>query len=95
MPTYSYRCSQGCTFDAIFPMAQVPAELGCRDCGSSAHRVITAPHLASTTSPAFKAVDAAARSAHEPAVVTSLPSNGRKRVQKVTRNPLHQKLPRQ
>ena len=76
-------------------MSSVPAELLCTECGSSARRVITAPHLAFTGSAAFKAVDAAARSAHEPDVVTSLPSSGRTRVQQVTRNPLHQKLPRQ
>jgi putative FmdB family regulatory protein len=95
VPTYSYRCVNGCTFDAVFAMAEVPAELTCTRCGVSARRVIGAPHLAATGTPAFQAVDAAARSAHEPSVVTSLPSKGRQRVQRVTHNPLHQKLPRQ
>lgn len=94
MPNYSYRCEQGCAFDAAFTMASVPDRLECPTCQSAARRIITAPHLAATGSAAFKTIDSAARSAHEPAVVQQLPGAGRKRRQPVTHNPLHAKLPR-
>ena len=94
MPSYSYRCEEGCRFDALFPMAEVPGETPCRECGAVARRAITAPHLSGTGSAAFRLVDGAARSAHEPAVVGSLPGAGNARPQRVTRNPLHAKLPR-
>ncbi|CAG7599537.1 FmdB family zinc ribbon protein [Leucobacter soli] len=95
MPSYSYRCVEGCRFEAIYPMAEVPQETECRDCGAVARRAITAPHLSVADSSAFRLMDGAARSAHEPEVVTSLPSAaGPARRRSVTHNPLHAKLPR-
>ena len=94
MPSYAYRCSEGCRFDAIYSMAEVPGEVTCRECGASARRAVTAPHLSQAGSSAYGLIDSAQRSAHEPAVVSSLPGAGPKRVQPVTRNPLHAKLPR-
>ncbi|QIM18867.1 zinc ribbon domain-containing protein [Leucobacter coleopterorum] len=94
MPTYTFRCSEGCYFDALFSMAEVPATAECRNCGGLAKRVITAPHLSATSSAAFQLLDHTARSAHEPAVVDRLPSRGVARPQRVTQNPLHAKLPR-
>lgn len=95
MPNYSYRCTQGCSFDALFAMSEVPAQTACRICGASAERMITAPHLSAAGSAAYGLVDRAATSAHEPTVVSSLPSRGPGRATPVTRNPLHAKLPRQ
>ena len=94
MPTYSFRCEAGCLFDATFRMAEVPAQTVCRECGAEATRVITTPHLSAAGTSAFRMIDSAARSAHEPPVVTSLPKSGRARTQRVTHNPLHAKLPR-
>ncbi|MHA3683900.1 hypothetical protein ACXR2T_04145 [Leucobacter sp. HY1910] len=54
---------------------------------------MTAPHLSGAGTAAFGLVDRAARSAHEPSVVSSLPSTGGKQ-QRYTHNPLHAKLPR-
>lgn len=95
MPSYSFRCAQDGVFDASFSMADAPAGLACPACGVGARRVITAPHLSVAGSSGFKLIDDAARSAHEPAVVSSLPASGRQRATPVTRNPLHAKLPRQ
>lgn len=94
MPNYRYQCSEGCSFDALFSMADVPEETECRSCGATAQRRITAPHLSGTGSAEFGLIDRAAASAHEPQVVGGLPARGPGRTQPVTRNPLHAKLPR-
>ncbi|QIK64690.1 zinc ribbon domain-containing protein [Leucobacter viscericola] len=94
MPSYTFRCSEGCHFDALFSMADVPTTTECRACGGLAKRVITAPHLSAAGNAAFQLLDHSARSAHEPAVVDRLPSRGSARPQRVTQNPLHAKLPR-
>lgn len=93
MPSYAFRCVEGCEFDALHTIAEVPPERECVVCGAQAVRRITAPHLSRTGSSAFRAIDDAARSSYEPRVTTSLPrsaSNGTP----VTRNPQHAKLPR-
>lgn len=94
MPSYSYRCAEGCRFDAIYSMTEVPSETECRTCGSVARRAITAPHLSAAGRSSYGVIEHAAKSAHEPPVVTSLPAAGPSRRQPVTRNPLHAKLPR-
>lgn len=95
MPSYSYRCDEGCRFDAIYPMAEVPSETECRSCGATARRGITAPHLSVAGSSAYQLIDRTARSAHEPQVVDRLPARGPgAEVQRTTQNPLHAKLPR-
>ncbi|QIM16981.1 zinc ribbon domain-containing protein [Leucobacter insecticola] len=94
MPSYSFQCSEGCRFDAMFTMSEVPETAECRACGGVARRAITAPHLSAAGTSAFQLVDHAARSAHEPAVVDRLPGSGSRAPQRVTRNPLHAKLPR-
>lgn len=94
MPSYSYRCTAGCIYDARFDMAAVPREMECRVCGSEAHKLITAPYLSRAGGSALGLIESSARSAHEPEVVSQLPQQGRKRTQPVTTNPMHQKLPR-
>ncbi|UOQ58157.1 zinc ribbon domain-containing protein [Leucobacter allii] len=94
MPSYSFRCSAGCRFDARFAMSEVPAETVCRVCGAEARRTITAPHLSRAGTAAFGLLDRSARSAHEPEVVDRLPARAPGRAQRTTTNPLHAKLPR-
>lgn len=94
MPSYSFQCSEGCRFDALYSMSEVPDETRCRACGATAKRAITAPHLSAAGTSAFRLIDGAARSAHEPAVVDRLPNRGPGRSPAVTTNPLHAKLPR-
>ncbi|WP_245189981.1 zinc ribbon domain-containing protein [Leucobacter exalbidus] len=74
-------------------MSEVPRQTDCKVCGRAAKRTVTAPHLSATGSSAFQLVDRAARTAHEPDVVSRLPGQGRK-PQRFTSNPLHAKLPR-
>jgi len=94
VPNYSYRCTEGCAFDAMYSMSEVPGETECRVCGGVAKRGITAPHLSAAGSAAFGLIDRAAKSAHEPAVVDRLPGRGPAQTQRTTQNPLHAKLPR-
>ena len=94
MPNYAYQCSEGCRFDAIYPMSEVPAETACRRCGASARRAVTAPHLSQSGSAAYGLIARSERSAHEPEVVSGLPSTGSSGTQRVTHHPLHAKLPR-
>ncbi|MCW2287254.1 putative FmdB family regulatory protein [Leucobacter luti] len=94
MPNYSYQCAEGCRFEALFPMTEVPSEMACRGCAAPAKRVITAPHLSAAGTAAFGLMDRAAASAHEPTVVSGPPPRGPARTQPVTHNPLHAKLPR-
>jgi putative FmdB family regulatory protein len=93
MPRYDYRCPEGTTFEASFPMGHAPDALECATCGKPARRRISAPHLSTAGSSAYRLIESTRRSAHEPDVVTSLPGSARRPV-RYTANPLHQKLPR-
>ncbi|PRI10679.1 FmdB family zinc ribbon protein [Leucobacter massiliensis] len=94
MPSYAFQCSEGCRFDALYAMSEVPRETDCRRCGAPARRAITAPHLSAAGSSAYGLIEHSARSAHEPAVVDRLPARAPGRAQRVTSHPLHAKLPR-
>lgn len=93
MPTYAFRCAACGDFDAVLPMASVPAQLDCRACGGAARRIYSAPHLGAGWSTAMELLDATGRTASEPAVVASVPGR-RTSPRPVTRNPLHARLPR-
>ncbi|QHB98887.1 zinc ribbon domain-containing protein [Epidermidibacterium keratini] len=93
MPLYEFRCAKGTSVERSFPIAEVPDSLSCECCGGPAARRISAPRLSAAGSPAYRAVEQAARSAHEPDVVSTT-SPGRSHAPPVTRNPLHSKLPR-
>nr|WP_137725592.1 zinc ribbon domain-containing protein [Prescottella subtropica] len=94
MPLYQFRCAQCGPFDAAHPMTSVPDAADCPDCGEVSRRQITVPRLGRGSSTAMHLLDATARSAHEPAVVTGARPGTRHTIQKVTTDPLHRKLPR-
>lgn len=97
MPLYAFRCPAGTEFDRTYPMSEVPASVDCPECGAAARRRMSAPRLSVAGSAAYRLLDSTAASAHEPQVVTSLPGTGRPGAPggaRITRNPLHQKLPR-
>jgi putative FmdB family regulatory protein len=94
MPTYTYRCDSSHRFDEVHTMSSIPDASTCPECGGEALRRPGAPHLSAAGSSAYGLIDASARSAHEPAVVSSLPGTPRRAGSGVTRNPLHAKLPR-
>lgn len=94
MPTYTYRCENLHGFDEVHAMSLVPDASACPECGGEARRRPAAPHLSAAGSSAYGLIDSAAKSAHEPQVVSSLPGAPRRPSGGVTRNPLHAKLPR-
>jgi putative FmdB family regulatory protein len=93
MPTYAFRCASCDDFDAVFPMASVPAQLDCRTCGGAARRIPSAPHIGAGSSTTMRLLDATKRTASEPDVAESLPGR-RSSPRPVSHNPLHAKLPR-
>lgn len=93
MPLYEFRCPEGETAEAQFPMAQIPDAIDCPSCGQRATRRASSPRLSRAGSSAYGLIESTRRSAHQPEVVSSLPSAGRTPT-RYTSNPLHQKLPR-
>lgn len=69
-----------------------PDVIECPSCGGASRRMISSPNLGRGASTAMTLQDATRASADRPAVVAGPPPGGRR--QKVTTNPLHQKLPR-
>ena len=93
MPLYDFRCQTCGVIEESFPMADVPAAVTCPDCCGSARRQIGAAGL-HRQSAAKSLVESTERTAHEPPVVSSLPHTKRAPQPRITRNPLHAKLPR-
>jgi putative FmdB family regulatory protein len=92
VPSYSYRCSECGVFDVLRPMSELVQQETCPRCGLPGRRVFGAPALRSM-SPAMRgALDSQHRSAHEPAVVGSVPPSPRRTP--VTTDPRHLSLPR-
>lgn len=93
MPTYAYRCGQGCRdFTELHPMATVPDVVCCPNCDGQARRKVGAPSLGIGSTTAMRLHDGTRATADSPDVVRSLPASGRRA--QVTANPLHRKLPR-
>jgi putative FmdB family regulatory protein len=93
VPTYSYRCPHCGVFELVRAMSEAGVPTGCVDCGAPARRVFGAPALRGLDPGVRRALDAQARSADAPDVVTSVPGRSR-RATPVTRDPRHARLPR-
>ncbi|MFI1916147.1 FmdB family zinc ribbon protein [Nocardia sp. NPDC020380] len=91
MPYYEFRCRSCGSFDSPHPMAAVPDVSPCPVCADPAPRRMTGGALLHTGSTASRLLDATARTAEQPAVVTAPPARTTTRI---SRNPLHRKLPR-
>ncbi|KPN21612.1 MULTISPECIES: FmdB family zinc ribbon protein [Arthrobacter] len=94
MPLYAYRCKDCADFEIQAPMGQVREAVPCPGCGAPARRRFTAPNLSRSSSSAYRLIESTARTASEPAVVSSPGTGRRSSGTGITRNPLHQKLPR-
>jgi putative FmdB family regulatory protein len=93
MPTYAYRCEQGCPdFTARFPMSAIADQQPCPECGATARRTMGSPALGAGNSAAMRLQDSTRASADNPAVVSSLPPSRRRTP--VSTNPLHRRLPK-
>jgi putative FmdB family regulatory protein len=91
VPYYEFVCRACGGFDRFHHMAEVPDTAACPKCANSARRRMTAGALLHTGSTAMRVLDATAATAEHPAVVSAPPTGGHSRI---TRNPLHAKLPR-
>lgn len=93
MPLYSYRCPNCVDFDVLLAMGDAVGSVSCPACGAPSRRRYTAAHLSSSSSGAYRLIEATERSAAEPAVVRS-PGGSPGNARGITTNPLHRKLPR-
>jgi putative FmdB family regulatory protein len=94
---YEYRCDDDGVFDVTRPFGTAPETVACPVCGSDAKRVFSVGMLRCGTRPAvFAAIERSEKSAHEPEVVTSVPSAGAPppRTRVVPLNPTLARLPR-
>ena len=66
MPTYSFRCARGDTFDVLIPMPELRSTWTCPTCSQPSTRVYGAPALARLGSSRHRAADLAASSAERP-----------------------------
>jgi putative FmdB family regulatory protein len=93
VPTYAYRCPHCGEFEVRRPMAEAASETACPHCAVRAARVFGAPALCGLEPTVRRALDACARSADSPQVVTSVPGRSR-RATPVSTDPRHARLPR-
>lgn len=94
MPSYEFRCTCG-GFRVVRPMAASSEPVACPRCGRTAQRVFGAPALRGMDAGMRRALDASARSAEAPTVVSSPPSyDRRRRGTPVSTDPRHARLPR-
>ncbi|WP_067672502.1 FmdB family zinc ribbon protein [Nocardia miyunensis] len=91
MPSYEFTCPTCGGFDRRHPMAEVPESVPCPRCRRQARRRISGGVLLRSGSAGTRLLDATARTAAEPSLVAAPPP---RRSPRVTRNPLHRKLPR-
>ena len=93
MPTYGYECPPCGAFDVVRPMADATATAACPECGGVARRTFGSPGLRTLNPDVRRALDASARSAEQPSVVSTVPGRSR-RPTPITRDPRHARLPR-
>jgi len=74
---YEYRCDTHGLFEISRPLGTAPESAACEACGSPSRRVFSAPAIRSgARSSLWAAIDHSEKSAHEPEVVSSVPSAG-------------------
>ena len=93
MPLYGFACVICGDFELVRPMAAVGAPVQCPRCGGPGRRRFSPPTVRLLPTGVRRALDAQARSADVPDVVTTLPPRTGRRQQRVT-NPLQARLPR-
>ena len=96
MAIYEYRCDQDGVFETSRPIGTAPESAACPACGSEARRIVSMPMVMCSSRSAWSAaIEHAEKSAHEPEVVTSLPSTGARRPARVAKmTPALARLPR-
>jgi len=74
MALYGYVCPAHGATERPFPLGGAPPGVPCPVCGAAARRVFSGAVLTGTHRRAVALLDATARTASEPTVVSSLPS---------------------
>lgn len=93
MPTYCFACAHHGRFDAVLRIDAVADRCPCPTCGAPSGRRFTPPGLNLGDARARRVIEATEATSEAPPVVRSLPPGPRRR-QRVTRNPLAARLPR-
>lgn len=95
MATYDFTCSDHGVTTVTMPMTEVGDSHPCPRCSAPARRVFTPPRLSLGDSAARRLLDATTATAHEPAVVSSVPGRSRAPVpRRPVADPRTAKLPR-
>lgn len=95
MTTYQYRCATDGVVDVRLPMGTAANRLPCPLCAREATRVFSSPQLSLGSRRVMEAIDRTEKSRDEPDVVSTLPSAGARRRQRMAGpNPALQRLPR-
>lgn len=95
MPIYEYACIEHGRTEASFAMGQAPATVPCEDCGADAKRAYSSPMISAVDQRRMGLIDSTKATSDRPDVVTSIPSDGRRRKQRMAPpDPRLQKLPR-
>jgi predicted nucleic acid-binding Zn ribbon protein len=97
--TYQYRCAGHGTTDVRLPIGTATATRPCETCGAEMARVYSAPMLGLAPRGIMAAIDRTRATADTPAVVSSLPTGGRRapaapRPAPALLNPALRRLPR-
>jgi putative FmdB family regulatory protein len=93
VPTAGDECPPCGAFEVVRPMAESTATTACPACGGMARRTFGSPGLRTLNPQVRRALDASARSAEQPSLVSTVPGQTR-RPTPITRDPRHAKLPR-
>jgi len=95
MVTYQYVCDVDSEIEVNLPMGTAPTSVTCPDCGEPARRVFSSPRLSAVDQNRMNLIDSTKATADRPEVVTSIPSDGRRKRQPMAPpDPRLQKLPR-
>jgi len=95
MVTYQYNCDDDGPTDVRLPMGTATETIACPVCTQPARRVFTSPMLSAVDQNRMKLIDSTKATSDRPDVVTSIPSDGRRKKQPMAPpNPMLQKLPR-
>lgn len=96
MPLYDYQCPEGDVFETFFSMQEKPDTVPCPTCGQPAVSKLPAIGPSKLNSQQMRILDATKATAETPQVVSSIAGTrtGKHQSTLVSRNPLHQKLPR-
>ncbi|MET0451003.1 MAG: zinc ribbon domain-containing protein [Mycobacterium sp.] len=93
MPTYRYQCADCGGFELVRSMSEAADPTPCPGCREPARRVFGLRTTGFVETGLRAAMDASARSADAPSVVTSVPGRAR-RATRITTDPRHRRLPR-